>query len=72
MYIYIYIYSFIYIYIVYHFSSKKHCTLRSASPLINAAPLNAALIRIVTIFYYKLNQNGYGTRIQTIKQLKYC
>ena len=69
IYIYIYIYT---IYIVYHFSSYKLCTLRSASPVISAAPLNTALTRIVTIFYYRLNQNGYGTRIQTIKQLRYC
>ena len=61
-----------YIYIVYQVSSNKTCTLRSAFPLISAAPLNTALIRIVTIFYYKSNQNEYGTRIQTIKQLKYC
>ena len=47
MYIYIYIYSFF-------ISSNKPCTLRSASPLISAAPLNTALIRILTIFYYKL------------------
>ena len=47
----------VYIYIIYRISSNKcwasnkHCTLRSASPLISAAPLNTALIRIVTIFY---------------------
>ena len=52
------------LYIVYRIYSNK----RWASPLISAAPLNAALIRIVTIFYQKLNQNVYGTRIQTIKQ----
>ena len=61
-----------YIYIVDQISSNKCCTLRSASPVISAGPLNTALIRIVTIFYYKPTQNEYGTRIQTIKQLKYC
>ena len=40
----------------------------SAYPLISAAPLNTALIRIITIFYKKLNQNAYGTSMQTIKQ----
>ena len=30
---------------------NKHLPLISASPLISVAPLNAALIRIVTIFY---------------------
>ena len=70
---YIYIYIYIFKYIVYRIHSNKrwasneHCTLRSASPLISATPLNAAFIRIVTIFYQKLNQNVYGTRIQTIK-----
>ena len=43
----------------------------SAIPLISASPLNTALIRIVTIFYYKLNQNAYGPKMQTIKQWKY-
>ena len=53
------------LYVVYRISSDKPCTLRRASNLISAAALNTALIRIVTVFYYKLNQNGYGTRIQT-------
>ena len=29
----------------------------STFPLIRAAPLTTALIRIVTVFFYKLNQN---------------
>ena len=37
-------------------------------PEKSAAPLNTAVIRIVTIFYYKLNQIAYGIRMQTMKQ----
>ena len=37
--------------------------MTSASHLISPAPLSAALIRIVTA----LNQNSYGTSMQTIK-----
>ena len=44
----------------------------SASSLKSAAPLNTALIRIVTIFYQKLKQNAYEPSMQTIKQRKYC
>ena len=40
----------------------------SASLLINAALLNTALVRIVTIFCYKLNQNAYGLSMEAIKQ----
>ena len=40
----------------------------SASPLINAAPLNTGLIRIATKFYQKLNQNAYRISMQKIKQ----
>ena len=40
----------------------------SASPLMSTATLNTAVIRIVTIFYQKLNQNAYGPSMQTIKQ----
>ena len=53
---YIYIYIYIYISVVYCISSNKHwasnksSTLRSASPLISAASLSIALIRIVSIF----------------------
>ena len=43
-----------------------HCNKRL--PLISFAPLNEALIRIVTIFYYLLNQNAYVTSMITIKQ----
>ena len=39
----------------------------SASPLISAATLNAALIRIVAIFYWELNQNAYGTSMEILK-----
>ena len=51
--------------------------LWSAAPLrihieISAERLITALIRIVTIFCYKLNQHAYGTSMQTIKQWKYC
>ena len=51
---------------------NKRLLLISASPLINAAPLNTALFRIDTTFQYKLNQNAYGTSIQTIKRWKHC
>ena len=44
----------------------------STSSLTSTTPLNATMIRIDTIFYYKLNQNAYGPSIQTIKQWKYC
>ena len=40
----------------------------STSLLISATPVNAVLIRVVTIFYLQLNQNGYGTSLQTVKQ----
>ena len=40
----------------------------SPSPLISAAPLNTALIKIVTVLYQKLNQNAYGPSVQIIKQ----
>ena len=47
----------------------------SASPLgVNieiSAPLNAALIIIVTIFFSQLDQNARGTSMQTMKQPKY-
>ena len=39
-----------------------------APRLISAAPLNTALIKIVTVLYQKLNQNAYGPSVQTIKQ----
>ena len=48
---YIYIYIYIHIYIVYCIFCSKHCTLRSAYPLVSVAPLNIALIRILTTFY---------------------
>ena len=35
---------------------------------MRAAPINAGLIRIVTIFHQYLNQDSYGTSMQTIKQ----
>ena len=44
----------------------------SPSSLRSTATLNAALIRIVIIFYYQLNQNAYGTSMQTIKHWKHC
>ena len=79
MYIYIYAYIYIYIYCILYFlyilgypDWNKHLPLRSVSTLVKAPPLNTALIRVVTIFYWKLNQNANGTSIQTIKQLKYC
>ena len=40
--------------------------------LISAAAVSTALIKIVTIFYKKLNQNACGTSIQIIKHWKYC
>ena len=63
----------------YRISSNKRCTfgyphwnkrlpLITASALISAEPLNMALIRIVTIFRYKINQNEHGLNMQTIKQ----
>ena len=64
IYICIYIYIYIYIYIcIYRVSSDKHRASNKCRPLIstallgdhieiNAAPLNAVLIRMVTIFYY--------------------
>ena len=62
----------------YRISSNKRCTfgyphwnkllpLITASALVSAAPLNMALIRIVTIFCYKINQNEHGLNMQTIK-----
>ena len=51
---------------------NKLLPLISASPLIITTALNVTLIRIVTIFYWKLNQNAYGRSMQTIKQWKYC
>ena len=32
----------------------------------------SSLFKIVTIFWYQLNKNAYGTSLQTIKQWKYC
>ena len=57
-------------------ASNKRCTFGYSQwskrfPLVSAAPQNTALIRVVTVFYQKLNQNTYGTSMQTIKQ-KYC
>ena len=40
----------------------------STSLLINVTPLNTTLIRIVTKFYWKLNQNAYGPSTKKIKQ----
>ena len=68
---------------MYHISSNKHWAsnkrrtfgyphLNKCLPLTSAAPLNPALIRIVTMFYLWLNQNAYETSVQTIKQWKYC
>ena len=38
---------------------------------ISAAPLNTALIRIVTRFYKKLNQHAHGTTEQTMKIFRF-
>ena len=40
-------------------------------PLISTAPLNVALLWIVTIFHLSLNKNAYEISMQMIKQ-KYC
>ena len=44
----------------------------STTPPIRAPPIIAALITIVTIFHWELNQDGYGTSMQTIKHRQYC
>ena len=48
---------------------NKCLPLISTSPLISVTPLNVVLIRIVTIFYLKLNQNAYRPNMKTIKIL---
>ena len=40
----------------------------STSLLISVTPLNTTLIRIITKFFRKLNQNAYGPSMKTIKQ----
>ena len=57
--------------------TTSHIEISTLPPLIStfllsAMPQNMALIRIFTTFYEKLNQNAYGTSMQTIKQWKYC
>ena len=57
--------------------TTSHTEISTLPPLIStfllsAMPQNMTLIRIFTTFYEKLNQNAYGTSMQTIKQWKYC
>ena len=46
--------------------------LISASPLINGALLNVALIKNIAIFYHYLNQEEYGASMKRKEKWKYC